>query len=321
VRRDALVDDFLLRVGNATESVELVIVDRRAGQQAGDQPMATARIAPVLGIVGAQPEQRAVVPADLRGNPPGQHVLLVIVLAGREILAETVPRQARHGCADPEHIDDRIGGGDDAIQLPKSPRRAAHLEPRIVGKTPSDIFDGAADGVAAVESALRPAQDLDPFDVVNVQDRALRTVEVDVIEIEADPLLEAGDRVLLADAADEGGQGRVCGARRFNRDVGRGVADVGDVRRAFALELGAAVGGNGDRHVLQPFVAAPGGDRDAFAARFGVRLFRRGGGFGGGDFRFRRWRGVLCGGLGTDAGQRERRAQKHRTCEIDPAHI
>ena len=81
-----------------------------------------------------------------------------------------------------------------------------------VGMRRGHIFDRAADRVAAVERALRPAQNFDPLDVVDVEHRGLRTVEIDVVEIEADALLEPGDRVLLADAADEGGQ-RACWCR------------------------------------------------------------------------------------------------------------
>ena len=111
--------------------------------------------------------------------------------------------------------------------------------------------------------------------------------EIDVVEIEADALLEAGDRVLLADAADEGGQGRVGAARGFERDVGRGVADVGDVDRALALELLAGICGDGDRHVLQRFFAAARGDDDvaaclACSAGVGFRCRRLGGGGLGG---------------------------------------
>ena len=84
-----------------------------------------------------------------------------------------------------------------------------------VGMRAGHIFDRAADGVAAVKRALRAAQDFDPIDVVDVEHRRLRAVEVDVVEIDADAVFEAGDRILLADAADEGGERRVGAARRL----------------------------------------------------------------------------------------------------------
>src|SRR3546814_1814989 len=55
--------------------------------------------------------------------------------------------------------------------------------------------------------------------VVDVEHRRLRAVEIDVVEIDADPGLEARHRVLLADAADEGGEGRIGAARIFERGV------------------------------------------------------------------------------------------------------
>src|SRR3546814_17967723 len=62
----------------------------------------------------------------------------------------------------------------------------ANLDFRIVRQPASHIFDRAAYGVAAVERALRAAQNLDPLDVVDIQHRTLGTVQIDVIEIEAD---------------------------------------------------------------------------------------------------------------------------------------
>src|SRR3546814_3448692 len=78
-----------------------------------------------------------------------------------------------------------------------------------------------ADRVAAVERALRPAQHLDPLDVVYVEHRGLRAVQINVVEIDADACLETRHRILLADAADERGERRVGAARRLERDVGR----------------------------------------------------------------------------------------------------
>ena len=101
---------------------------------------------------------------------------------------------------------------DDQVDLVVGAKLARALS-SSVGEPAGDIFDRAADRVAAVERALRPAQHLDPLDVVNVEHGGLRAVEIDVVEIEADAGLEAGDRILLADAADEGGQGRVGAAR------------------------------------------------------------------------------------------------------------
>ena len=110
------------------------------------------------------------------------------------------------------------------------------VEVRTLGGDPAGhILHGAANRVAAVEGSLRTPQDFDPLDVVNVEHRGLRAVEVDIVEIDTDALLKPGNRVLLADAANECGQGGVGAARCFERYVGGGVADVSNVQRALAL--------------------------------------------------------------------------------------
>jgi hypothetical protein len=81
-------------------------------------------------------------------------------------------------------------------------------------------------------------------------------------EVDADAAFEAGDRILLADAADEGGQRRVGAARRFQGHVRRGVADVGNVERALILQLLARISGDRQRHVGDALDPAPGGDED-----------------------------------------------------------
>ena len=62
---------------------------------------------------------------------------------------------------------------------------------RHIVEPPGDIFDRAADGVAAIKRALRPAQHFDPLDIVDIEHRSLRTIEVDVVEVDPDALFEA----------------------------------------------------------------------------------------------------------------------------------
>src|SRR4029079_14230933 len=106
---------------------------------------------------------------------------------------------------------------------------------RSVGQPLGDIFDGAADRVSCIQRALRAAKDLDPVDVIDIQNRSLRSVEINVVQVKSDALLEAGDRVLLADTANEGCQCRIGRTRIFDCDVWSRIADVGDVSGAFPL--------------------------------------------------------------------------------------
>ena len=148
----------------------------------------------------------------------------------------------------------------------------ADLELRVIGQPAGHIFDRAANRVAAVEGSLRAAQDLDALDVVNVQDRRLRPVEINVVEINADTLLETRDWVLLADTADEGGQGGIGAARDLQGDVRSRFADVGNVNGTLAAELFAGKGGHRDWNIQQRFVSPASRDDNIRVA--GVRSFR-----------------------------------------------
>ena len=271
----ALGNDFLLRCLKAAARIKFIVEHRRAREQTCYQAVATARIAVVAGVVGAETKQGVIVTAKLERNAARQYVLVVIFVAGGAILAKAVARQARDRCADAEQFVDRIGSGGDSIHLAEGADGAAQVEHRAIGQAAGDIFDRAANRVAAVERALWPAQHFDPFDVINVEHRSLGAVEIDVVEVQADALFKPGDRILLADAANEGGQGRVGSARGFDGDVWRGIADVGDVDRALALERGTGEYRDRDRDVLERFLAAPGGDDDfaiIFAGHDGVGL-------------------------------------------------
>ena len=141
---------------------------------------------------------------QFEGAARGPDVLVVVVLTGREVLAEPTARQARHRTADAHKVADRRRGGYDGIGLVIGAIGRADLEVGLVRKRLGHVLHRAADGVAAVERALRTAQHFDALDVVDVEHRRLRAVEIDVVEIDADALLEARNRILLADAADEG---------------------------------------------------------------------------------------------------------------------
>ena len=123
------------------------------------------------------------------------------------------------------------------------------------------VFNRAANRVAAIERALRSAQDFDPFDVENVQDRALWACNIYIINVETDAGLEAPERVLLADAANERDQGGVGAACHFDRCVRGRTLDGRDIDRAGGFQLVSAERRNGQRYIDQVFFAALGGHR------------------------------------------------------------
>ena len=102
------------------------------------------------------------------------------------------PKPPRDRPADAEHVVDRHTGGDDQIGLIIAAIGAADAQfGRIGVERARHIFDRTADGVAAIERALRAAQHLDPLDVVDVEHRCLRAVEIDVVKVDADARFEA----------------------------------------------------------------------------------------------------------------------------------
>ncbi len=109
-------------------------------------------------------------------------------------------------------------------------------------------FDGAANGVAPIERALRAAQHLDPINVEKFKESRLGARYKYIVHIDADARISEGKRVVLTDAANI--DDRVGSVALIDIDVRRGVLQPGNI---VCLQFGDAVsaeGGHGDRHVL-----------------------------------------------------------------------
>ncbi len=153
----------------------------------------------------------------------------------------------------------------------------AHTGLDVIGEAFGDILHGATDGVAAIKRTLRTAEYLDALEVIDVENRGLGPVEVNVIDIDTDTGLETRHRILLADTANEGGDRTVGAARDFKGQVRRGLGNAGNVAHAGIQQGIAGVGGDGDRHVDQPLVTPAGGDHNAIHYGFvtcGLRIRR-----------------------------------------------
>ena len=263
IGREAVSLHILLGIDKAAARIEHVAEHRRAGDETGGETMAAARLAVVLGIVARDAQQhRLAIAAQLQRAARRPDVLVIVVLSRRQVRAEAAAREPRERTADAHDVANGRGDGDDPVSLIVAAIGALDLERELLRELLGHIFDRAADRIAAVQRALRPAQHLDALDIIDIQHGRLRTVEVDVVQIDAHALLETGYRILLADAADEGRERRVRPARGFQRDVGHHGGNVGHVERAALVELGAAEGGNRDRHIDQSLLAAAGGHDD-----------------------------------------------------------
>ena len=238
IHRQAISFNILHRIVESAACVEDIVQHRRPGTRARDQPVAAARIAFILGIVAGNADQdRLTIAADFKRAATGPDILVIIFQAVGQIVAEAATREPRTRCADPDHAGNRHAGSNHRFCLIISTIGGPRLERRFVRQPFGYIFDRTADGVAPVERALRAAQDFDPFDIINVENGGLWPVEIDIVEIDADALLETRNRVLLADAANEGGERRVGSARRFQRCIGRCQTDIGDVDRTLLFQF------------------------------------------------------------------------------------
>ena len=136
-------------------------------------------------------------------------------------------------------------------------------------------LDGAADGVAARQRALRTAQDFDALEVEQVEQRAGQRGQVDVVDVQADARFQREVEVGLADAADVGDEAGAVGLRlRREEDVGRLRGDFVDAGLAARLEHVAGDRGDGERRFLQILAAELRGHDDFFELVCLLRLLR-----------------------------------------------
>src|SRR5690606_1455899 len=135
----------------------------------------------------------------------------------------------------------------------------------IGGRGVGDDIDGAAGGVAAVQGALRSAQD---FQTGDVEHRALRGHGVGVghfIDSDADGRSVVRRVFARADAADAE-LGLTAAELAVDLHVGDGVLKIVDDRDALLIELFAADDAERYADVLAGLFAALGGDDDLIDA-------------------------------------------------------
>jgi len=306
-RLDSLdrIVEIALRIENVAEHREIAGASEitRGCAEIREQAVPALRVAIVPDIIAGQAEEDAVRWDELNTPARSDNILVVVPQPVGEILAKAAAADPRRGNADEQPLRQRCRRRHDQVRLAVGAEIGADAHMRPIGRNPlRHIFDRAADRIAAVERALRATQNLDPLDVVDVEHRSLRSVEIDVVDVNADALLEAGDRVLLADAANERREGAVGAAADLEGHVWRGLGNVSDVQCALAVELLARISRNRHRNVQQHFVAATCSDNDGLVAsgcclRLRLRIFR------GGWSRIGTW----LGGSGAGRSREERR--------------
>ncbi len=139
-------------------------------------------------------------------------------------------------------------------------------------------FDRPAQGVLACQGALRTTQDFDPVEIGEIHHRAEGRAVVDVVDIDAHARLEREAALLLADAADEGGDGVGLDAWRHRQvHVRSEVGEVDNVGLAAGLQRRRLDCGDGDGGILQVLPPELGGHHHLAHARALVGPCSRGG--------------------------------------------
>ena len=149
-----------------------------------------------------------------------------------------------------------------------------HIAAALARRLARHEADGAALGVAAVERALRSAQDFDALDIEQVEICAGQARIVDIVDVEPHAGLESRIEIGLAEAADVGDHRFAEGGRLGTQvHARRIVQDIRELGRALRLDLLRRERRDRDRRVLQFLLAVLRGHHDFFKL---LGLVRRG---------------------------------------------
>ena len=156
--------------------------------------------------------------------------------------------------ATPDEISSEI---EELSNLGVDPVEAAHRDLDLAAKVGGGLLghdrDRAADGVAPEQIALRTLEDLDPVNIEQVLVSANRSRQIDAVQIDTHARIEIECEIVLADAANIGGQhSRRSRERRprVKRDVGREIAYSRHIGDAFGFERRGSEGGDRYRNLL-----------------------------------------------------------------------
>ncbi len=279
-QRLALRRHLLVAAEHGVEVGARVVEAGQRGQVVGRGPVREAitllRIGLVVGAVGGDAHEQRARGRPLGADAAGQHVLVVVVLAVHDVGAVAVVVEGGDRAADAERVGDGQVASRHEVALVVIAERRLEVQLRLLRELLRHVLDRAADRVAPVQRSLRAAQDLDALQIVDVLQRALRSREVHVVDVDSNALLVTGDRILLADAADVRGERTVRCARSLQRGVRGEIGEPRDVLDPRLLDGRAGKGAHRTRNVLDQLFAAPGGHdnlfaRDGFLLLGGVR--------------------------------------------------
>ncbi len=209
----------------------------------------------VLGGVQLQPGAAAVVVEPLGLVPGGQ--VGDVPFAVRTPAGETrLDRVTRN----------RAGNGGEQLVAVIVADAGFALDVKIAGRCLGDHVDRAADGVAAIERALRTLQHFDAFDILEHAQHAAGAAQVAFIDEHADRRFRTRIELARTDAADV--KLRTAGAETAGVEAGDARRDVADVEHAGGPQRLAVERGDRGRNILKAFRTALRGNDDVGRAVF-----------------------------------------------------
>ncbi len=298
-RERAVCDETLVELHAVTRAGDLLVEavqQREAAVRRDVERLVRRALALVVGDVADEAEFQIVVRDETERGARGLHVFTahlvdLAALAGaggrcvaRQSAGEFWRALAGHLASEVEHIHVTVAllrregeAAEHVILHERRFERAAQVDAVELAIRAFDEAgavarglarhhaDGTACRVLAEQRSLRTAQHFDALDVEQIEHGTGRAREHDVVHIDRHAGLEYRLEVGEADAANVGYEGRaVAGTERIDRDVGRELADVDDVRGVAQLQRLARDCRDGERGLLQEFLAEPGGDDDFF---------------------------------------------------------
>ena len=136
-------------------------------------------------------------------QPICEDIFVIVFGAGVQIFAEPVACIFCNRAANRKRVAYGGRSGYNQIGLIIRSEIEFGFQIRFASHPPRDVFDRAADCVAAIQSALWTPQDFDPINVEYIQYRALRSRDVDVVNIQPNAWFKAPKWILLTDSSDE----------------------------------------------------------------------------------------------------------------------
>lgn len=201
---------LLVREGRTValaESAEAVIGRIGVGQHTRKRDLAELdreRVVVLLVIFAGEEDRQILRRQELEVGAGRELFGVVDIGAGQYVLAIAVAVNDLHREASTDALRQRTANRTLADQVEVGPTDShTGIAVQVIGRLGGDEIDCAACRITPVQSALRPAQHLDPFEVEHRAELRLSERHHHAIDVQGDGGIDAGQRARQADAADE----------------------------------------------------------------------------------------------------------------------